>query len=60
VEAGIDPIKVARRLWKGDARNGTAAVATTGITSAAWRCRILPKEHSAKTQAETPLQDLPG
>jgi len=33
-QAGIDPIKVARRLWK-ETRTGPAAVPTTGITSAA-------------------------
>jgi hypothetical protein len=40
-QTGIDPIKIARSLWKGDARDGTAAVSTTGITSAAWRRRAL-------------------
>jgi hypothetical protein len=33
-QAGIDPIKVARRLWK-------EAVSTSGIASASWRCRVL-------------------
>ena len=34
-QAGIDPIKVARRLWKETHGMGQRAVSTTGITSAA-------------------------
>src|SRR5262249_50876389 len=38
-QAGIDPIKVARRLWKATRANRAAPVSTSGITSPACRCR---------------------
>jgi hypothetical protein len=39
-QIGIDPIKVARRLWK-QTRNRPAAISMSGTTSAAWRGHIL-------------------
>jgi hypothetical protein len=52
-QAGIDPIKVASRLWKatrgsGQRRSQRPALKNEDISA------------SAKPQAETPLQDLPG
>jgi hypothetical protein len=40
-QAGIDPIKVARRLWEETRGIGRRRSSTGGVTSAAWRCRVL-------------------
>jgi len=66
-QAGIDPIKVARRLWKethgmGQRRSQRAALPRPH--GAAARSALIPKNEdisaTATTQEETRLSDLPG
>jgi ERF superfamily len=63
-QAGIDPIKVARRLWKATRGIKPAPVSTSGITSHAASASSNAKNEemdaTAATQQETRLPDLPG
>jgi ERF superfamily len=66
-QAGIDPIKVARRLWKATRGKGQRRSQRSALPrphDAAGSSDPTPKNEEinapAKTQEETPLPDLPG
>jgi hypothetical protein len=64
-QAGIDPIKVARRLWKdtrgiGQRRSQRAALARPHVAAATSDSKNEHISAAATTQEETPLLDTPG